>query len=373
MKMRSHVLALGLAGCGWLVSGGLFLRGLALAGRGARFAALWLPGGGDEVLASASSYQLGFPITGWGLIYFALIAFLLSAQTHWARRAALFLGAAGFGVSVLLSGILLSGSGPACPPCLALHAVNAALLIAVWLASSKEAASPQRFGFAGGAAARLIPVLCAILLGGSLEAALFREDVDLKKSLASYVAAPSREIPVRDNDAVLGPANAPVRIVVFSSFQCPACKSFNEYLRGIHRLYGDKVAVIFKHFPLGKECNPGMKADQQPRACAAAYAAEAARQQRAFWPYQDLLFATSLGASEDILEGAARQAGLDMAKWDADRRSPAAMHKVVTDVLEGKVAAVDGTPAVFVNGKRLTQINRRMLGVIISRELAAHS
>jgi protein-disulfide isomerase len=169
---------------------------------------------------------------------------------------------------------------------------------------------------------------------------------------------------------VLGSASAPVRMVVFSSFQCPACKSFVELMRDVRRRYPDQVSIVFKHFPLGRECNPILKREMQPRACAAAFAAEAALQQNVFWQYHDRLFASSLLASEQILTDAAKETGIDLAKWESDRRSPAVKLKVASDVSLGTALGVEATPAVFINGKRLTYLSRRMVGLVISRELS---
>jgi protein-disulfide isomerase/uncharacterized membrane protein len=371
-ERRSRMAALALASCGWFLSGGLLLRCLALAGRGTPIAVSRFPANCDEVLAGASAYQLGFPIAGWGLVYFALVALMIATDGRWPLRAALFVTAVGCGGSALLAATLISGNSASCFPCLAVHAINVALLVSLWiLVSPGSEHSLHSWRLNKGVTVRLAPVLCAALLGGSVQAALFREDPEFRHALAELDRAPRQVMRANERDAMLGPDTAPVRLVVFSSFQCPACQSFDLYLRDIRRAYGDRVAIVFKHFPLGSACNPAVKVDLQPRACAAAYAADAARRQNAFWRYEQLLFASSLAASDEILVSAARGAGIDLQKWESDRRSPETLTSVLADAIEGNSLALDGTPTVFVNGKKAPHINRRVIGLMISRELSA--
>jgi protein-disulfide isomerase len=182
-----------------------------------------------------------------------------------------------------------------------------------------------------------------------------------------------RQLPITSSDPVLGDRGAPVRVVVFSSFQCPACKSISMVIHDIAHAYNRKVEVIFKHFPLGKECNPAVQQELQPRACAAAYAAEAARLQDAFWKYHDGLFSSSLAASEEILAGIAKSSKLDLARWESDRNSPAVKNKVLADANLGVVLKLEGTPSIYINGRRMKRINRAALELVISRELAKES
>ncbi|MBI4079000.1 MAG: DsbA family protein, partial [Candidatus Levybacteria bacterium] len=74
---------------------------------------------------------------------------------------------------------------------------------------------------------------------------------------------------------------AKVTIVEFSDFQCPFCAraypTMNQVLDG----YGDKVKLVYKHFPLNAI---------QPLAQKAAEASECAKDQGKFWEFHDVLF-----------------------------------------------------------------------------------
>ena len=103
----------------------------------------------------------------------------------------------------------------------------------------------------------------------------------------------------------------------------------------------DTVKLVFKHFPLRfhKEAIP------------AAQASIAAQMQGRFWQYHDKLFATknlNAGAYKKI----AQELGLDMAKFEADTVSVRTRQQIMSDMQNGRIAEVSGTPAIFVNGWR---------------------
>jgi protein-disulfide isomerase len=111
------------------------------------------------------------------------------------------------------------------------------------------------------------------------------------------------------------------------------------------RLRGLPVRVVFRHFPVRAS---------HPRAHAAACAAEAAAVQGAFWPMHDSLFGDQGRLEDPHLWARAERLGLDVARFDADRRSPAVAERVRSDFRGGVRAGVATTPTVFVDGARFT-------------------
>ena len=86
---------------------------------------------------------------------------------------------------------------------------------------------------------------------------------------------------------------------------------------------------------------------QPPRAWAAAAAAEAAAAQGAFWPMHDALMADQARLEDPHLWERARSLGLDLERFDADRRSDAVLARIKADFHAGVRAGVVTTPAVF--------------------------
>jgi protein-disulfide isomerase len=107
--------------------------------------------------------------------------------------------------------------------------------------------------------------------------------------------------------------------------------------------YGNKVRIAFKNNPL----------PFHDAARVASRAALAAGEQGKFWEYHDVLFAHQDALGRDALLGYAKDLGLDVVRFrdamDADRTGAA----VDADIAEAKRLSVMGTPAFFVNGRRV--------------------
>src|SRR5688500_11899119 len=71
-----------------------------------------------------------------------------------------------------------------------------------------------------------------------------------------------------DDDPSRGPANAPVTIVEFTDFQCPACAAMHPVIEEVLKSYGDKVRFVVRDFPLNRHENARKAAE----AANAAYA-----------------------------------------------------------------------------------------------------
>jgi protein-disulfide isomerase len=134
---------------------------------------------------------------------------------------------------------------------------------------------------------------------------------------------------------VRGPAAAPL-VVVYGDYECPFCAALEERLQAV------AIRVAFRHFPLQAG---------HPRARAAACAAEAAGVQGAFWPMHDALFADQGRLEDPHLWARAERLGLDLGRFDADRRSTAVAERVAADFRGGLRAGVPTTPTLFVGGR----------------------
>jgi len=114
--------------------------------------------------------------------------------------------------------------------------------------------------------------------------------------------------------------------------------------------YPKDVKVVFKHFPLRSH----------KFAMPAALAAMAAHRQGKFWPFQEKLFENYNKLNEQKVQEIATGLELDMVQFENDRKDPALQTVINQDLRDGRKAEVRGTPAVFVNGRRLK--NRSLQG-----------
>jgi protein-disulfide isomerase len=147
---------------------------------------------------------------------------------------------------------------------------------------------------------------------------------------------------------VRGKPGAPVTIEEFGDFQCPPCGTMAGILKKLEEEEGQRVRVIFHHFPLAVHVH----------ARAAALAAEAAQEQGHFWEMHDVLYKEqSLWAKElqvdGLLEGYARSIGLDVERFKKDLAKPEVAARVDADQKLGASRGVTSTPTLFLNNVAL--------------------
>src|SRR5215813_13906894 len=138
-------------------------------------------------------------------------------------------------------------------------------------------------------------------------------------------------LPVEDSP-IRGPADALVTLVEFSDYQCPFCRQAHA-----------TVSQVEKKYPL---------VSLHPLAMGAAKAAVAAGMQGRYWEMHDRLFA-SPQLDPDTLERYAREIGLDVDRWKRDQADPKVAAIIQRDMDLATNVNVSGTPAFFVNGRRL--------------------
>jgi protein-disulfide isomerase len=141
-----------------------------------------------------------------------------------------------------------------------------------------------------------------------------------------------------------GGQTAPVTIVEFSDFQCPFCSRLNPTLDQVMSTYGPKVRLVFREFPLAIHNN----------AAKAAEAALCAKEQGKFWEMHDAMFKDQAGLAVDGLKAKAASIGLDATKFNACLDSGKEADAVKADIQAGSDVGVNGTPAIFINGRMLS-------------------
>ena len=147
-----------------------------------------------------------------------------------------------------------------------------------------------------------------------------------------------------DDQPVKGNPNASVTIVEFTDFECPSCARQLPVLEKIVNEFGDRVRLVVRDFPLSQHAN----------ARKAAEAAEAAREQGKYWEYVTVLFRNQSALDVEKLKQYATEVGLDRARFDASFDSGKFADKVQRDILEARKLGVNGTPALYINGKRIS-------------------
>jgi protein-disulfide isomerase len=155
-----------------------------------------------------------------------------------------------------------------------------------------------------------------------------------------------------------GPAEAPIRVVAFSDFLCPYCRSIAGAFASYIPQSANRVVLYFKNYPLEQSCNPNVSRTIHPGACNLALGAVCAQDQGKFWAYHDRVFSgpPSNPGIQDVVTLAAG-AGLDGAALLGCMNGSSARERLAAEIQEAKQGRVDATPTVFINGRRLPRIN----------------
>lgn len=148
---------------------------------------------------------------------------------------------------------------------------------------------------------------------------------------------------IKDDDPQIGLKETKVKVVLFSDFQCPYCKTFYDSYKKAISEYKDRVLFAYKHLPL----------DFHKQAMNAAVAADCAEEQGKFWEMADRLYSSQ--SDWQNTEGTAKfktyaaTLGLNAAKFNqcVDENKP--KNKIEADQKMAQEFGISGTPAFFVN------------------------
>jgi protein-disulfide isomerase/uncharacterized membrane protein len=337
-------------------------------------------GGCADVLASPwATGPGGIPTATYGAVYFGALAlwYLVvgrpRGQGRYWHAVPLGLNLAGALFSAFLVSVMLGGLGGVCWWCMLTHLINFAMLFLAWRMWREVEGQdwpPARLGLAGVLLMIAWAVLCVqgLMVSAARRAAreasdyarTFYEDTDLQRYLQQRQA--STALPIRPDDPVRGNPAAPHTAVVFSDFQCPACRSFAEFFDSqVLPAVGDRVRIVYKHFPLEPECNPVVQHIVHEHACEAAEMAEAARSlggSAAFWNMHDRLFRVQTALGPGLWPTLAQEAGLDPARIAELMSSRAFSNRLREDADLGRRLDIQATPTVFLDGKKMDEWRR---------------
>ena len=150
-----------------------------------------------------------------------------------------------------------------------------------------------------------------------------------------------------DSPHIKGDPNAEIVLIEYSDFQCPACKAAAPAVADLVDVYGDRLAIEYRNFPLRQI---------HPNAQVGAQAAEAAAIQGKFWEMHDLLFERQSEWAESFnperyFRDYAQELGLNGDRFRYDFGSDEVKNRVNTDADEAMALEVPGTPGLVYNGE----------------------
>ncbi len=262
--------------------------------------------------------------------------------------------------------------GQWCAGCLSVHAVNGLILVLTlglapwWRRAESGPPLPRRLAVAAALAGGLLFLLHPVVM---LWLQTNRTLVQVTQAYQKITENPEFvvwawkqserfEVLEAADPRVVGPADAPHTLVVFSDYACPACRQLHallEQLRQDPELAG-RFRLVVRHFPLDQTCNPTIKRTLHPGACSAALAAQAAFKLGGIEAYERfgaLLFEHGEAIAAQRYDALARQAGLDPAALAAAMDDADVRAQVARDIEMAQQVGLTVTPGVFLDGRRV--------------------
>jgi protein-disulfide isomerase len=153
-------------------------------------------------------------------------------------------------------------------------------------------------------------------------------------------------LPIRPADHVIGPENANYTLVEYGDYDCLNCGRLYLILRDLQKDFGDRLRIVYRHYPLS-----GI----HPHAQQAGEAAEAAAAQGKFWEMHAVLFEHQNALNTRDLIRYAGELNLDVERFREELQKHVYSDRVRSDFIAGVQNGVYGTPGLFMNGVRYDQ------------------
>jgi protein-disulfide isomerase len=123
--------------------------------------------------------------------------------------------------------------------------------------------------------------------------------------------------------------------------------------------YPGKVKLVHKDFPIRSH----------RFAVKAAMAARAAGRQGKYWEFHDELYKNYSGLNDEKINEIAKQLGLNETEFQQDQKNPEILEQIRQDYEEGIRLGLRAVPTVYINGKKLRQLDMASLEAAIDAEL----
>jgi predicted DsbA family dithiol-disulfide isomerase/uncharacterized membrane protein len=317
----------------------------------------------DRIALSEYSEAFGWPLPIYAiLLCLALVGLFLQSGRRAARAGAPLAWASAVAGCALLYGIYLIGVQAFvletwCLLCLALDLVLLAGSLVGVAAYLGRAGGPIAFAMGSarrglrstagriGSAALILGAVALVASGTALERGRLLEEA------RRIFSGKPLDLPWMYSGPSLGAENASVRIVVFSDYQCGACRRAADILEDLVAADPD-VEIVHQDFPLDALCNSNLSQTLHPLACWASLFADCAGAQGRYWEFHDLIFARQRELSPEQLRAMALELSLDPRRFSTCVEGETARRDLIARVSRTSVLNIQRTPTLFINGYR---------------------
>ncbi len=363
----------------------------------------------EAVNASEWSVIFGIPVASYGLFFYSLL-FLGSLVASNSGRvlslaswSSIVLVLSGFAslLSVALFAVSEIFIGSLCLMCIGLYLVNFVTLGCVWRTGwvgrvgegirSGVTEAWRLFSTTVGII-RALPPTGAWALRATACVAILAAVVSVALPEVLYQVYAAQEITPKDplkewrdakvaridlnlqggafGDYYLGDPNAPIQIVEFADYECPACKMMHGLMKRLLESYKGSYFFVFKNYPLDQACNPEMDRPLHTFACTAAFFSRCAGEQGKFWEANTLLFVRDADQGElsedNLIVDGSKELGVNSDAMRECMSSGRYREVMSRDIKAGAAAGLFGTPSVWVNGKLVSQPSQQTFEAIFN-------
>ncbi len=304
--------------------------------------------GCDKATKSALGVILGTPTSVFGIIigiFGILVGFIGKKELESTAKVI-------YGVNLIacLSLFLFSlvSLGSLCPMCTVYYVLSAAAFFMLYKFSDLTFTVDMKW------VGLMLALVIVPMIGFNTYISSIEEK---KKNLSqSYITQfsklkeygdPKEESPFKVHMGTENFADAPLRLSVFSDFQCPYCKAVAEQLPKLIAEFGDKINIQYMFYPLDATCNKKMKGGMHPYACNAAYLSACDKSK--FPEVHDYIFENQNEINMNNIKLWAKKFDIDTACLE-DKTVQGYIQKTLE---AGEQYNLKSTPTMIINGKKL--------------------
>lgn len=313
----------------------------------------------DAATYSKMSNIAGIPISFFGIIVGVFFLFTSLMPSENFEKTASAVSKYNFIGCVALFVFSLGALGSLCPFCTLYYVLSGVAFYLLWK-KGLNSWKPD---------VKIAGIWFVILAIGSFfmfQTTKTKEDTNTKLNASivqqfnglANLGEPDMESPYKIHMGTPNFADAPIRITVFSDFECPFCKVVSEQIPELVRRYPNKINVQYMFYPLDSKCNPNMKGKMHENACDAA--ALAACDEKQFLELHDEIFANQDKLGSGILAEMAKKRNLSSCFTNTE-----VVNKVIGLINQGTKFNLKSTPTIIVNGKKIegTIPNRQFFAI----------
>lgn len=301
----------------------------------------------DAATYSKAAALMGVPTSFFGIIIGLLFLFTALMPSEAMEKTSSAFAKYNFIGCVILFVFSLTVLGSLCPFCTVYYILSGVAFFLFWKYGINSWVPDFKVTGAWGA---------ILLIGGFFMQQHTSEKANIHSKLNSSIVDQFKQLPVIGDPTEESPykihmatatfAEAPIRISIYSDFECPFCKVVAEQMPELVRRYPKQINIQYHFYPLDGKCNSNITRKFHEHACDAAYVA--ACDPKKFAEVHDEIFANQDKFANGVIAEIAKKHGAEKCLTDENIKNI-----VIKSVNGATQFNLKSTPTIIVNGKKI--------------------